>query len=170
MKYRMKKIIYPAFFGLSLVLFAFYGLNANAYDRKQYGSWKDLNKDGFNTRHELLYENSIITPVVVERSNGKKYVVSGRWITEYTKLEITNPKDIHIDHRLAVKELDSACGYKLTKQQKQAFYNDEDNLVISYSKENIRKGAKDETEYLPPRADVLEYQVKRKMIINKHCD
>jgi len=166
----MKKIIYPAFFGLSLVLFAFYGLNANAYDRKEYGSWKDFNNDGFNTRHELLYNASLIPPTVIQNPNGKNYVVFGKWITEYTQREITNPRHIHIDHRLAVKELDSACGYKLTKQQKQAFYNDEDNLVISYSKENIRKGARDETEYLPPRGDVLKYQIKRKMIINKYCN
>ena len=168
--YKMKKIFYPAFFGLSLVLFAFYGLSANAYDRSEYGGWQDFNNDGFNTRHELLYKNSLTPPVVVEQVNGKKYVISGRWVTDYVKVETTNPREIHIDHRLAVKELDDACGDKLTKEQKQAFYNDEDNLVISYSRENIRKGAKNESEYLPPRVDSIEYQIKRKMIINKYCE
>ena len=70
----------------------------NKYNRGDWGRWIDEDKDGLNTRNEVLLEESLIKPII---KNG--VIVSGKWYDKYTGKYFTNPKDLDIDHLVPLK-------------------------------------------------------------------
>ena len=152
---------------ITLVTLLALPFTAFGYDRASYGNWQDEDRDGLNTRHEVLLERSLV-PVTMSK-NGKR-VLTGKWVGRYTKEVFYNSSDLDIDHILSVKEVDEICGDKLNKQQKKSFYNDRNNLAIVKKSENRKKGAKDEDGYLPPAMLHQEYIQIRADIMYKYCN
>ena len=135
----------------SIILSLLISLNASAkdYDRKAFGGWKDFDRDCQNQRHELLIRLSTI-PVTF--TNAKRCIVKqGKWISPYTNKVIYSAREIDIDHILPVS-LSWYYGAKYwTKQERIDFYNDPINIVPVEKRLNRQKGAKDITQWLPPK-------------------
>lgn len=123
------------------------------YNREDWGNWIDEDKDGLNTRNEVLAEESLIKPVI---SNNK--VVYGKWFDKYTGKYFTNPSDLDIDHLVPLKNAHVSGASNWSKRKKNRYYNylKYDNHLIAVSKSaNRNKSDKSPVEWLPPNE---EYQ------------
>lgn len=123
------------------------------YNREDWGNWIDEDKDGLNTRNEVLAEESLIKPVI---SNNK--VVYGKWFDRYTGKYFTNPSDLDIDHLVPLKNAHISGASNWSKRKKNRYYNylKYDNHLIAVSKSaNRNKSDKSPVEWLPPNE---EYQ------------
>lgn len=123
------------------------------YNREDWGNWIDEDKDGLNTRDEVLAEESLIKPVI---SNNK--VIYGKWFDKYTGKYFTNPRDLDIDHLVPLKNAHISGASNWSKRKKNRYYNylKYDNHLIAVSKSaNRNKSDKSPVEWLPPNE---EYQ------------
>lgn len=123
------------------------------YNREDWGNWIDEDKDGLNTRDEVLAEESLIKPFI---SNNK--VIYGKWFDKYTGKYFTNPRDLDIDHLVPLKNAHISGASNWSKRKKNRYYNylKYDNHLIAVSKSaNRNKSDKSPVEWLPPNE---EYQ------------
>ena len=105
------------------------------YNRKNWKHWSDFDKDGLNTRKEILLRD-------FDKQNNY-------WTTPYLNKKITNASEIDIDHIVPLYEAYLSGGKNWSKRKKEKFANDEDNLTVSYFRENRSKGSRDIAEWLP---------------------
>lgn len=151
----------PIYILLIIIIFALYYYYQNIYEndssgeynRDDWGSWIDEDKNGLNTRHEVLAEESLIKPVI---SNNK--VIKGKWFDKYTGKYFTNPSDLDIDHLVPLKNAHISGASNWSKKKKNRYYNylKYDNHLIAVSKSaNRNKNDKSPVNWLPPNK---EYQ------------
>lgn len=114
------------------------------YKRGDWGPWDDQDNNCLNTRQELLKQRSKI-PVIIKKCRVK----NGIWDDFYFNEELKEASDIDIDHVVPVAHAHKHGGHKWSRKEKQIFYNDGENLVITNKKYNRQKGSKDFTEWLP---------------------
>lgn len=121
------------------------------YDRSLFPHWKDLDRDGCDTRKEVLIRDSR-TPAVV----GSSCVVSsGTWYSPYDGVTWTNPSDVDIDHVVALNEAWQSGAYAWTPEQRTNYANDLSDvrtLMAVTDSVNQSKSDKDPAEWLPPLA------------------
>ncbi len=125
------------------------------YERHAYGGWIDADKDGQNTRQEVLIEENIGTLVL--SPDGKK-VISGMWYDPYTNQTFTDPSDLDIDHFVPLKEAHISGAHRWSNTKKREYGNhlDDANHLIAVSKSaNRSKGSRDPSEYLPPHKEYI---------------
>lgn len=156
-----RKKLSPIHAILIIIIFALYYYYENIYktdfgkeyNREDWGNWIDEDKDGLNTRDEVLAEESLIKPVI---SNNK--VIYGKWFDKYTGKYFTNPRDLDIDHLVPLKNAHISGASNWSKRKKNRYYNylKYDNHLIAVSKSaNRNKSDKSPVEWLPPNE---EYQ------------
>lgn len=150
----------PIYILLIIIIFALYYYqniyendSSGEYNRDDWGSWIDEDRNGLNTRHEVLAEESLIKPVI---SNNK--VIKGKWFDKYTGKYFTNTSDLDIDHLVPLKNAHISGASNWSKKKKNRYYNylKYDNHLISVSKSaNRNKSDKSPVNWLPPNK---EYQ------------
>lgn len=119
------------------------------YDRSLFPHWKDLDRDGCDTRKEVLIRDSR-TPAIV----GSSCVVSsGTWYSPYDGATWTNPSDVDIDHVVALNEAWQSGAYAWTPEQRTNYANDLSDvrtLMAVTDSVNQSKSDKDPVDWLPP--------------------
>jgi hypothetical protein len=120
------------------------------YNRKDWPHWLDKDKDCLDTRAEILKLRSISK--VTTNKKGCK-IISGRWIDYYYPESHYFAKNVDIDHLIPLKHAHDNGGALWTKQQKEIFANDPENLVITNKTYNRKKGAKGIDAWLPVHKD-----------------
>lgn len=124
----------------------------SGYDRSAFRHWIDADKDGCNTRAEVLIEEAIVKPKV-----GKKCALTGgKWRSQYDKLVTTNASALDIDHLVPLAEAWRSGAWAWTDAQREAFANDlEDSraLVVVSASSNRSKGDKDYSKWRPKLRD-----------------
>jgi len=128
-----------------------------AYNRSDWGRWKDVDKDCQNTRQEVLIEESV-EPVVLDERGCK--VLSGRWKCPLTGSWYTNPSNLDIDHTVPLKAAHNAGGSSWTTIKKSSYFNDlndTNHLMATSASANRSKGSRTPLEWMPPN-------------VNFHCD
>lgn len=134
------------------------------YNRGEYKHWSDFDKNGFDTRAEILIERSLCEPQIKKRK-----VITGCWVDAYTGEMYYIAKKLHIDHVVALKEAHLAGASLFSSIQKENFANDKKNLVITNSKTNVQKSAHPPHKWYPPRPDRREwYRSLRLQIMKKY--
>lgn len=123
---------------------------AQAYDRDDWAHWEDFDRDCQNTRHELLIEQSLIE--VTYTSDNRCYVDTGAWRGPYTGEVFTGAGQVHIDHVIALRYAHEYGGAGWSPLLKQVFANDPENLLIVKAGENLSKGWRGPSGYMPPDA------------------
>ncbi|MFS0885092.1 DUF1524 domain-containing protein [Aeromicrobium sp. 179-A 4D2 NHS] len=123
--------------------------NRTGYDRDQWKHWIDADKNGCDTRREVLIVEAVVKPTV-----GAKCALSGgKWISHYDGAETTNPSTFDIDHMVPLAEAHDSGGHAWNADRKQAYANDlgyDASLVAVSASSNRSKGDKDPAEWLPP--------------------
>jgi len=126
--------------------------NETDYSRSAFRHWIDADKDGCDTRAEVLIEEAIIKPKV-----GKKCLLSGgKWRSQYDKLVTTNPSALDVDHLVPLAEAWRSGAWSWTDSQREAFANDlvdSRALVAVSASSNRSKGDKDYSQWQPKLSD-----------------
>lgn len=120
-----------------------------SYNRSDWGSWKT--KDCINTREHLLKSRSVKNSIM--GPDGCK-VKNGAWIDFYTGEKINLNNNPQIDHVIPLKHAHTLGAYKWRKNQRKAFYNDPDNLVITSRSMNLEKQDKSFVSWHPLSHDL----------------
>lgn len=140
-------------------------LHTHAFDRADYPHWLDLDRDGQDTRIEVLIRDSLTD--VEFREDG--HLKSGLWVCPYTGRVTRDPGDMDIDHLIALGEIDAAGADTWPLDERKAFANDMDNLVSVYRGANRSKGQRDAYTWLPPNiANCSWYLDARSQVWNKY--
>lgn len=108
------------------------------YDRDRFEHWIDADRDGCNTRCEVLE---------AERRP------SVGWVSTYDGFVTTDPRDLEIDHVVALAEAWRSGAHAWDDARREAFANDLDEpaaLVAVSSASNQSKADKDPAEWRPP--------------------
>ena len=125
------------------------------YSRSAFGGWIDADKNGCNTRKEVLIEEAIVKPKI-----GKKCeLTGGKWRSQYDKLVTTNPRKLDIDHLIPLAEAWRSGAWDWTNEQRKAFANDLSDsraLVAVSASSNRSKGDKDYSQWQPKLTDGTE--------------
>jgi hypothetical protein len=120
------------------------------YNRKDWPHWSDVDHDCQNTRQEILIARSLV-PVSLDRKGCR--VMKGKW-NDYYYPEIHTVSDqVDIDHVIPLKHANDVGGDVWSKDEKEKFANDPENLVITNKSYNRKKGAKTIAEWLPVHAE-----------------
>ena len=136
------------------------------YQRSEWRHWIDEDNDCQNLRHEILIAQSSIP--VTFTNNRQCTVYSGSWVGPYTGKSYELASDLDVDHVVPLAYAHEAGGYEWTFEMKQAFANDEENLLLVDDGENRSKGASGPSEYLPLESFRCEYIKIWSRIIRKY--
>ena len=126
-----------------------------SYSRSAFKHWIDADKDGCNTRAEVLIEEATVKPKI-----GKKCVLTGgRWLSPYDNKVTTKFSDLDIDHLVPLAEAWRSGAWAWSSAQRQAFANDlsESRALVAVSLSlNRSKGDKDVANWLP-KVNICQY-------------
>jgi hypothetical protein len=132
---------------------------STGYNRNLFKHWIDANKDGCNTRAEVLIEEAKIKPKV----GLKCKLTGGEWFSSYDGKTITKSSLLDVDHMVPLAEAWRSGAWKWTPAQRQEFANDLDlitnSLVAVSASSNRSKGDRDPASWLPKmgKEDVCQY-------------
>lgn len=123
----------------------------SGYDRDLFDHWSDLDRDGCDTRREVLIRDSRVEPV---RDPGRTcWIVSGLWYSYYDDRWVQAPSSLDIDHLVPLAEAWDSGAHSWSPGRREEFANDEGALVAVTSGSNRSKGARDPAEWMPPNDD-----------------
>ena len=120
------------------------------YSRNLFKHWIDADKDGCNTRYEVLISEAIVKPKVGTGCN----LTGGKWKSAYDGKVFTNPTGLDIDHMVPLAEAWRSGAWAWTSAQRMDYANDLDDsrsLLAVTASLNRAKGDKDVAGWLPQR-------------------
>ena len=120
------------------------------YKRNAFKHWIDADKNGCNTRVEVLIAEAIEKPKV----GTKCKLTGGKWLSAYDGKTITNASQLDVDHMVPLAEAWRSGAWKWTAVQRQAFANDLENseaLIAVSAATNRSKGDKDPSLWMPAK-------------------
>ena len=123
------------------------------YSREQFPHWKDPDKNGCDTRNDILKRD--LTKVVFKADTNNCKVISGSLLDPYSNKLISfdlskSASTIDIDHVVALSNAWQTGAFQLTPTQRTNFANDPLNLLAVDYKLNRQKGDGDAATWLPP--------------------
>jgi len=122
----------------------------SGYRRSLFSENKDIDKDGCNTRAEVLERDSLVP---VKKSGARCAITSGKWESAYDGRTWLQSRDVQIDHLVSLKEVWDSGGWAWSAAQRSDYANDLSNRItlnVVSKNENAKKGEKDPSNYLPP--------------------
>lgn len=119
------------------------------YDRKLFKHWVDANKNGCDTRKEVLIAEATIKPKI-----GAKCVLSGgTWVSSYdNKTFKGSGSGLDVDHMVPLAEAWRSGAWQWTSEEREKFANDlqDERVLIAVSATSNRsKSDKDPANWLP---------------------
>jgi hypothetical protein len=119
------------------------------YDRKLFKHWVDADKNGCDTRKEVLIAEAIIKPKI-----GAKCVLSGgTWISAYDNKTFKGTgSGLDVDHMVPLSEAWRSGAWQWTSEEREKFANDlqDERVLIAVSATSNRsKSDKDPANWLP---------------------
>jgi hypothetical protein len=120
------------------------------YNRSLFKHWIDADKDGCNTRAEVLIEEAVVKPKI----GPKCKLTGGEWVSAYDGKKVTNASQLDVDHLVPLAEAWRSGAWKWTAAQRQAYANDLDNseaLIAVTLTTNRSKGDKDPYLWTPSK-------------------
>ncbi len=130
-----------------------------SYNRKDWPHWIDEDNDCQNTRSEILQRDNIGT--IKWKRNKPCNVSWGKWFDPYSGKTFDKASDLDIDHIVPLKHAYTYGAKTWTKEQRRAFANDPENLLVVSAELNREKGAKGPARWMPPRKEYwCEYTKK----------
>lgn len=118
---------------------------AVAYHRDDWPTWVDLTGDGCNARQKALVAQAT-GPVEVDRGCS---VISGTWTSPYDGVTGNDPAKFHIDHIVPLAEAHRSGGWRWNPQQRRAFANDQQELLVVSASSNESKSDKSPDRWRP---------------------
>ncbi len=123
---------------------------STGYKRTLFKHWIDSDKDGCDTRAEVLIEEAIVKPKI----GIKCKLTGGKWLSAYDGKIVTNASLLDIDHMVPLAEAWRSGAWKWNASQRQAFANDLENseaLIAVTLSTNRSKGDRDPSMWMPAK-------------------
>ena len=120
------------------------------YNRSSFKHWVDADKNGCNTRAEVLIEEAITKPKV----GTKCLLTGGKWLSAYDGKSVSKASDLDVDHMVPLAEAWRSGAWKWSSAQRQAYANDLDDaraLIAVTLSTNRSKGDKDPALWMPSK-------------------
>jgi hypothetical protein len=124
----------------------------DGYDRKLFKHWVDEDKDGCNTRQEVLIAEAVMSPAV----DSSCKTTGGRWYSYYDDVYIDGASGLDIDHLVPLAESWDSGARDWDSAKRQAYANDLGEnvpLIAVTAKSNRSKSDQDPAEWMPTDAD-----------------
>jgi hypothetical protein len=121
------------------------------YDRDLFADWYDADRNGCNTRKEVLIAESL-EPVQI---GARCAITGGRWFSIYDNVETTDSSSFDIDHMVPLSEAWDSGAWNWNADQRKHFANDLDQpffLIAVTASSNRSKSDRDPAEWMPPNA------------------
>ena len=121
----------------------------DGYSRDLFVHWIDADKDGCDTRHEVLIGEAVVAPTVGPGCS----LAGGAWLSPYDDLTFTDPSQLDIDHVVPLAEAWDSGAFGWDASRRQAFANDLGvtwSLIAVSAASNRSKADADPAEWLPP--------------------
>jgi hypothetical protein len=122
------------------------------YDRDLFADWYDADRNGCNTRKEVLIAESL-DPVQIGPGCT---ITGGRWFSIYDNVETTDSSKFDIDHMVPLSEAWDSGAWNWNADQRKHFANDLDQpffLIAVTASSNRSKSDRDPAEWMPPNAN-----------------
>ena len=127
------------------------------YARSLFKHWSDLDKNGCNTRNDVIIQEALVKPKV---EAGCKIVKdTGKWYSAYDGLTVTNFSGLDVDHMVPLAEAWDSGASKWDAAKREVYANDmgdENALIAVTATTNRSKSDQDPAEWLPAK-DVCTY-------------
>ena len=120
------------------------------YDRSLFKHWIDADKDGCDTRAEVLIEEAIVKPKI----GPKCKLTGGKWLSVYDGKTVTNSSLLDIDHVVPLAEAWRSGAWNWTPVERQAFANELESsrvLIAVTLSTNRSKGDRDPSLWMPTK-------------------
>ncbi|MEU5834447.1 HNH endonuclease family protein [Streptomyces diacarni] len=124
----------------------------DGYKRTKFRHWVDADRDGCNTRSEVLLEEATEKPEVGPRCR----ISGGQWHSYYEDADTDSARSLDIDHMVPLAEAWDSGASQWDGQRRQRYANDLDwdrSLVAVTAKYNRQKADKDPSDWWVPAAD-----------------
>ena len=121
------------------------------YDRDLFADWYDADRNGCNTRKEVLIAESL-DPVQI---GSGCTITGGRWFSIYDNVETIDSSKFDIDHMVPLSEAWDSGAWNWNADQRKHFANDLDQpffLIAVTASSNRSKSDRDPAEWMPPNA------------------
>jgi hypothetical protein len=118
------------------------------YDRSFFKHWIDENKNGCNTRAEVLIAEAVVKP----KRDKKCKLTGGKWFSAYDGKTITDASKLDVDHLVPLAEAWRSGAWAWTPKQRQDYANDLSDsraLIAVTLTTNRSKGDKDIATWVP---------------------
>jgi hypothetical protein len=125
------------------------------YDRDRFKHWIDADKDGCDTRAEVLISEAIVKPKI----GAKCKLTGGKWRSPYDEKTYTSPTKLDVDHLVPLAEAWRSGAWKWSDERRMEFANDIDDewaLVAVTASVNRSKSDRDISAWLPKK-NVCQY-------------
>ena len=125
--------------------------HSGSYLRAKFGGWNDADRDGENTRAEVLKKESRITASVSAGGTVK----GGKWVSAYDNTIVTKASRMDVDHMIPLAEAWASGAWRWSAKRREGFGNDlgyAPSLVAVSQSSNRSKGDSDPAEWMPESA------------------
>ena len=123
------------------------------YSRSNFKHWSDLDKNGCNTRNDVILQEALEKPKV---DAGCKIVKdTGKWFSPYDGVNVTNFSALDVDHFVPLAEAWDSGANKWDAAKREVYANDMGDaisLIAVTAGSNRSKSDQDPGEWLPPLA------------------
>ena len=116
-----------------------------AYDRDLYGGWGDADSDCQDMRDEVL----VAQGSEIKLSGDGCEVIGGVWRGSYPGNTFTDPRELHIDHVVPLKEAHVSGARAWPASKRHRFANNPGNLLAVEAGANMSKGSRGPSDWLP---------------------
>jgi len=127
------------------------------YSRAKFKHWSDLDKNGCNTRNDVIIAEALVKPKV---DKGCRIVKdTGRWYSAYDGVEVTNFSGLDVDHMVPLAEAWDSGAKNWDAAKREVYANDMGDaisLIAVTAATNRSKSDQDPGEWLPAK-DVCTY-------------
>lgn len=122
--------------------------SSSTYSRAKFKHWVDADKNGCDTREEVLIQES-----KVKAKTGKGCsLLSGKWVSAYENKTFTKASLLDIDHFIPLKEAWESGASAWSSADRQYFANDLEfagSLIAVSASTNRSKGDRDPAQWMP---------------------
>ncbi len=126
------------------------------YVREYFTLWVDANRNGCNTRAEVLIAQTL---AAITR-HGSCTIDSGAWVSLYDGLTLTTAGDLDIDHVVPLSEAWKSGAWQWDAATREQFANDlgyPGALLAVSASSNRSKGDKDPSRWMPVTGATCDY-------------
>ena len=120
----------------------------SGYDRSLFKHWIDANKNGCDTRAEVLIAEAIVKP----KKDKTCKLTGGKWLSAYDGKTLTDASKLDVDHLVPLAEAWRSGAWAWTAKQRQDYANDLSDsraLIAVTLSTNRSKSDRDISEWVP---------------------